>query len=50
MQEKDCGHWIILYFCALKKNGDVAQLVEHLVPNQGVAGSNPVFSTKSAKV
>lgn len=36
-----------VYFCTLKI-GDVAQLVEHLVRNQGVAGSNPVFSTKSA--
>ena len=26
-------------------DGDVAQLVEHLVRNQGVAGSNPVLST-----
>ena len=26
--------------------GDVAQLVEHLVCNQGVVGSSPIVSTK----
>ena len=29
----------------LKGLGDVAQLVEHLVRNEGVTGSNPVIST-----
>lgn len=39
-------------FCifAPSKRGDVAQLVEHLVRNQGVAGSSPVFSTKKPNV
>lgn len=29
--------------------GDIAQLVEHFVRNEGVAGSNPVISTKIIK-
>ena len=33
----------------LLKNGELAQLVEHLVRNQGVVGSNPIFSTKKKK-
>ena len=30
--------------------GDVAQLVEHMVCNHGVAGSNPVVSTRWVSV
>ena len=29
-------------------NGELAQLVEHLVRNQGVVGSNPIFSTQKS--
>ena len=32
-------------FCEERKNGGIAQLVEHLPCKQGVIGSNPITST-----
>ena len=37
--------YIALTFKMRKKQGDVAQLVEHLTEDQGVAGSSPTVTT-----
>ena len=34
-----------IYFAESKRNGGIAQLVEHLPCKQGVIGSNPITST-----
>ncbi len=38
-------HHYILYFC--RRNAKIAQLVEHDLAKVGVAGSSPVFRSKS---
>ncbi len=41
--------WFLWIACWFDIFGDVAQLGEHLVRNEGVGGSNPLISTKNFK-
>ena len=36
---------VVFWLVRRRSSGDVAQLVEHLVCNQGVVGSSPIVST-----
>ena len=44
VKDKENYHWVDIK-PTVNKNGDVAQLGEHLPCTQGVAGSSPVIST-----